>query len=217
MFQPLLLIGGVAGAHPCDGGRLPSMSNLNRHLLVFVLLCTFCCVRVQLAVAQEDESNVIPPITEQASNVTFYGNGAVILGPFLAPGAMPQATPNPECQNHRQSQIAFRVTCTSDPKQKSTESCSGSISLFALGITQNVSGEISGVPGGSYTMTLHSPDMSISSCTLSNSGRPAPDTGNTILMQSCAISALGCRWNGTGASGNRALTTSASVSVQPIL
>lgn len=183
---------------------------------IAILIASLFLLSVPIAFAQEDESNVIPPITEQASNVSFYGNGAVMLAPFVAPGATAQATPSPQCAN-RQSQFGFRVSCISDPKQKSTDSCRGSISLFGIGLTQNVSGEISGVPGGSYTMTLHSPDMSIASCALSNSGKASADTGNTILMQSCTVNFHGCTWTATGAAGNHALTTSATVAVQPIL
>lgn len=192
----------------------PSLCSVLAFPIGFALLAC-----APLALAQESggkSAPVIPPITEQASNVVFSGNGAVTLAPFFAPGANPQATPLPECANRR-SQMAFRVSCTSDPKQKFTDSCRGSISLFDLGLTQNVSGEISGLEGGPYTMTLHSPDMSIASCALSNTGTVSPDTGNTILMQSCTVKNQQCTWTASGAGGDHALTTSATVSVQPLL
>ena len=169
-------------------------------------------------VHQEQEglsSGVENPLMPKRNQVTFSGTGAANFVPRNLHGEMPGPPPPPSCQP-KSTQVGFQVRCLSDPVNKTSSTCTGSLSFYGFNETRNVNGEITASQDGSYAMNLRSSDDDVNACQLANVNPISSSLGNVVTMPGCGLNVEGCAGDLSGSGANHALTTSASVAVAPI-
>lgn len=155
------------------------------------------------------------PLMPKRTQVAFSGTGSATFTPRSLSASVPGTTPDPHC-TPTVTPVGFNVQCLSDPDTKSSSTCRGSISFYGFSETRSVTGEVTAKPGDVYSMKLNSSsDDDIQGCELVNIAPVSTSLGNVISMPGCGINIAGCAGEATGAGGDRALTSSASVMLTP--
>jgi hypothetical protein len=111
------------------------------------------------------------------------------------------------------TEVSFRITCQSDPTSPSANVCRGSMSFYGLDLNEIVEGPLKSNPDGSFTVTLHSPEGSITDCVVASS--PATEGTVSVTLASCQVGSNGCSGDVSGSGRDHSISSNAFLNVEP--